>query len=138
MTSGLTARRARALRALCDTYVPAVVPPAVEADDPTGFWRRTASDLGTDEAVGRYLLDELEPTDRDGMLKLLDLLGVAGFPVLPQGARESLIAALRRASADLADGLDAYRILTLIEHYGRPVDGRANPNWEQFGYPGPP
>lgn len=136
--SELTPRRARALRALCDTYIPTVAPPAVEADDPTGFWSRSASDLATDGAVGRYIVEELGDADREGMLQLLDLLAVTGFARMPQAARESLLLGLRRTSADIADGLDAYRALTMVEYYGRPTDGEWNPNWEQFGYPGPP
>jgi choline dehydrogenase-like flavoprotein len=134
----MTDRQRRTLRALCDTYIPAVEPPAVEADDPTGFWGRAASDLDVDVAVATYVREELSESDRAGMLRLLDLLGVTGFPYLPRRAREAALVALRRASQEVADGLDAFRVMTMAEFYGgTDPDGR-NPNWAQLGYPGPP
>jgi choline dehydrogenase-like flavoprotein len=138
MTPQLTPRRTRVLAALCDTFVPAVEPPAVERDDPTGFWGRRATDLGVDRAVGEYVLTDVEPEDRDGLLRLLDVLGVAGITWRSTRGRERLVRGLRRLSPDVADGLDAYRALTMLEFYGRSAPGERNPNWEQLGYPGPP
>lgn len=60
MTSSLSPRQERALRALCDTYVGAVEPPTVESDDPTGFWGRSASDLDAHVAVADHVLGELD------------------------------------------------------------------------------
>lgn len=134
----LTARRREVLRALCDTYAPAVEPPAVEADDPTGFWARTASDLDVDAAVGAFVLEEMEEDDRAGMLRLLDLLALTGFHRLPSPAREATVKALRRLSPAIADGLAAFRTLTLVEFYGGTGPDGTNPNWAQLGYPGPP
>jgi choline dehydrogenase-like flavoprotein len=138
VTAELTSRRARVLASLCDTFVPAVEPPAAETDDPTGFWSRRATDLGVDRAVGAYVVEALDPHDRDGMLRLLDLLAACGLTRLPAGARERLVRGLRRLSPEIADGLDAYRSLTMLEFYGSSTAGTRNPNWEQLGYPGPP
>jgi choline dehydrogenase-like flavoprotein len=136
--SQLTPRRARALAAVCDTFVPAVEPPGVERDDPTGFWGRRASDLDVPRRVGEYVVTGLAPQDRDGLLRLLDLLHLAGITRRSQTARERLVRGLRRLSPDVADGLDAFRSLTMLEFYGRSAPDGRNPNWEQLGYPGPP
>lgn len=138
MTSSLSPRQERTLRALCDTYVTSVEPPSVESGDPTGFWERTASDLDTHAAVADHVLGELDEEDREGMIQLLDVVAMLGFAHLPQAAREATLRGLHRLSDDIAEGLDAYRVLTMMEFYGRADAGRRNPNWEQFGYPGPP
>lgn len=138
MISSLSPRQQRTLRALCDTYVAGVEPPSVESDDPTGFWDRTASDLDAPAAVADHVLSELDEEDREGMIQLLDVMAMLGFVHLPQVAREATLRGLHRLSDDIADGLDAYRVLTMMEFYGRAGAGRRNPNWEQFGYPGPP
>jgi choline dehydrogenase-like flavoprotein len=131
-------RRARTLAALCDTFVASVRPPDVEADDPTGFWARTASDLGAPAAVARRLGVVATDEDRDGIGRLLDLLRLAGLTRLPQGAREGLVKALGAASADALAAFDALRALTMLEVYGRGTPGVANPMWAQLGYDGPP
>ncbi|MBW3659382.1 MAG: GMC family oxidoreductase N-terminal domain-containing protein [Actinobacteria bacterium] len=126
------------LRALCDTFVPPVEPPAVEAHDPTGFWARRASDLGIHSSVALYVETELAREDRDGMVALLDALGKLRFASLPQRARETLLRTLGRVSTDAAAGIAAYRGLTLLLFYGATGDDGRNPNWAQLGYPGPP
>lgn len=131
-------RRLRTLAALCDTFVPAVRPPAVEAADPTGFWARTASDLDVAPRVAAYLEQIAPPADLADMEKLLDVLRAAGIERLPQPAREGLVKGLARLDDDAARGLEAYRGLTMLEYYGGTGDGDRNPNWEQLGYPGPP
>ena len=130
-------RRLATLAALCDTFVPPVRPPSVEAGDPTGFWARRASDLDVAPRVASYLEQIASPADLEGLAKLLDVLRLAGIERLPQRLREGLLHALARLDADAAEGLDAYRGLTMLEYYGSAVDGH-NPNWEQFRYPGPP
>ena len=132
-----TEPRRTTLQALCDTFVAAVPPPDVEAGDPTGFWGRQASDLGVPDRVAA-LLDTLPEEDRAGMLQLLDLLRASGFRHLPQTAREATVNGLRRASADVRDGLEAYGALTLMEFYGGVGPDGRNPNWDQLDYPGPP
>lgn len=138
MAEGWTEGRRRTLAALCDTFIPAVAPPAVEADDPTGFWRRAASDLDVGRQVMAILDRDVAPDDRDGMLKLLDVLRSAGLTRLPQAGREGLVKALRRTSDDVARGLDGYRDAAMFVFYGAPDDDGTNPNWAQLGYPGPP
>jgi len=44
MTDWMTDNRSAALRAICDTVVPSIE----RADDPTGFWARKSTDVGTE------------------------------------------------------------------------------------------
>lgn len=134
----MLAHQLSTLRALCDTFVPAVAPPAVEAHDPTGFWARRASDVGVHSSVALYVETELARADRDGMVALLDALGKLRFRSLPQTAREVVLRTLGRASVDAEAGIAAYRGLTLFLYYGAAGDDGRNPNWSQLGYPGPP
>lgn len=128
--------RLQTLRVLCDTYVPAVRSPANAPDDP--FWSRTASDRGVEYDVAAYIQDELDAEDREGLLKLLDLLTATGFRWLPRSAREAVVKGLR-TSDQIAAGLDALRALTQLFFYGKPdEDSGLNPNWAMLGYPGPP
>ncbi|MDX1658814.1 MAG: GMC family oxidoreductase [Nitriliruptorales bacterium] len=139
MAEQWTDARRRTLAELCDTYLPAVEPPAVEAHDPTGFWSRTAADLDVAPRLADWLDDDASEEDREGLLKLLDLLRVAGFNLLPQAAREGLLRTLHRSNDDIALGLDTFRGGAMMLFYGAQApDGGENPNWDQLGYPGPP
>jgi choline dehydrogenase-like flavoprotein len=126
------------LQALCDTFIPAVEPPAVEAHDPTGYWARRASDVGVHNSVALYVETQLDPEDRDGMVALLDALGKLRFASLPLRACETIVRGLARASADAAEGLAAYRGLAMLLFYGASGEDGHNPTWAQLGYPGPP
>jgi choline dehydrogenase-like flavoprotein len=130
-------RRSRALRALCDTFVPAVRPPRALEGDPDGFFGRRASDLRVDRAVAGYIHTRLAAADREGLGRLVDLLAATGFARLPQPARERLVLRLRGASPELREGIDGLRALTMLLFYGLPLNG-FNPNWTASGYTGPP
>src|ERR1700688_4476693 len=95
MTAELTVNQRLALRALCDTYVPAIK----VADDPTGFWARSASDLGVPEELARYLLDTVPEPLRGALLGLLDALAAAGLVAASQGQREKILASVAGSSA---------------------------------------
>ncbi|HVM00151.1 MAG TPA: GMC family oxidoreductase [Egibacteraceae bacterium] len=129
-------RRLGALRALCDTFVPAVDPPRVASPDP--YWARTASDVGTERAVAGYIATRLGEEDRAGLEQLLDVLAGMGFSRLPLIARTAAVKALRQTAADVARGLDGLRALTMLHFYALPDERGANPNWPVVGYPGPP
>ena len=131
-------RQQAALSAVCDTFVPAVRPPAVEADDPTGFWARRASDLDVPAGVAEELDRRLDADELDGVRQLLDLLATSGFARLPQAGRELALAAIARTGEEAADGIGGLRALTLNLFYGAVGPGGTNPNWRQSGYPGPP
>jgi choline dehydrogenase-like flavoprotein len=121
------------LRVLCDTIVP-----SIEHDpDPTGFWARSATDVGTDEAIGQAM--ELMPPDQvEGLGQLLDALAEQGFDEASQLSREQLLLNLQLASRDAAFGVGALTALSLFFTYGL-VDETTgqNPNWRELGYPGP-
>jgi choline dehydrogenase-like flavoprotein len=148
MTAELTVNQRLALRALCNTYVPSIK----VADDPTGFWARSASDLGVPEELARYLLTVPEPL-RGALLALLDALAAAGLVTASQGERERILARVARSSPEAAAGLAFYEKRTLLLNYGLPEDpppnrnlvtygtpggpSAQNPNWAVMGYPGP-
>ena len=121
------------LRALCDTIVPSIE----HEPDPTGFWARSATDLGTDEAIAQAL--ELMPPDQvEGLGQLLDALAMQGFLGSSQLSREQLLLNLQLASRDAAFGVGALTALSLFFAYGLVDEATGqNPNWQAFGYPGP-
>ena len=129
-------RRLKSLRAVCDTFVPAVAPPKTAPPDP--FWGRVASDLGVERAVAGYIASRLGDADRAGLEQFLDVLARSGFSRLPLAARTGMLKALRRTHPDLTRGIDALRALTMLFFYARPDDTGTNPNWPTVGYPGPP
>jgi choline dehydrogenase-like flavoprotein len=120
----LTESQNQVLRTLCDTVVPAIERP----DDPDGFWARTATDIGVDQAVAGMLegLPELVP--------LLDVLGAQGFTAQASPeSREQMLVTLSLASFAAGAGLTALVNLILFFTYGLP----GNPNWTTLRYPGP-
>jgi hypothetical protein len=134
MTTRLSDAHAAALRAACDTFFPAIARP--DADDPTGFWGRRASDLGIDTAVAG-VIQQLPYSERSGLFRLLEALAAHGLTVAEPEAREQLIDALQSSSAQAARGIASLRRLTLLLAYTITDDDGRNPNWRAFGYPGP-
>src|SRR3954468_23082505 len=135
MTMQLTDRQRAVLRTLCDT----VVPPVEREDDPTGFWARTASDLGTPEGVEEMLGMIPDDTISAGLLQLLEVLDSQGLARQPsQLSREQILKNIGMASPDGEAGLRALIGMTLFLQYGVPnPETFRNPNWDQLGYPGP-
>jgi choline dehydrogenase-like flavoprotein len=134
MTQEMTEERRAVLRALCDTIVPRIE----RAEDPDGFWGRTATDLDVDQGV-EQLLGELPDDLRAGLMQLLDALGAQGFLTAPsQLSREQLLRTMTLGSSQAAAGVNALAGMTLFLTYGGcdPQTGQ-NPNWRTFGYPGP-
>ncbi|MEA2450226.1 MAG: hypothetical protein QOG63_2158 [Thermoleophilaceae bacterium] len=122
------------LRLFCDTVVP-----RIERDpDPTGFWARTATDLGVPEGV-EGLIDTLDDELRGGLLQLLDAIASQGIARMPsQLSREQVLRNMSLASPEAAGGIQALVGMTLFLQYGMPDPHTGqNPNWELFGYPGP-
>ena len=136
MTSQLNEQQRATLQALCDTIVP-----AIERDpDPDGFWSRRASDLGINHAVEAVVLGLPDPASRDGLVELIDVLGLQRLAAAPsQASREQILRNLTLASPAAAGGVWALTAMTLFLYYGAPIDPQTgqNPNWATFGYPGP-
>jgi len=120
------------LRAVCDTVVPRVE----GREDPDGYWARTASDVGVDRAL-EQLIAGLPEDLAVGLFFLLEVLAAQGFAAASQEGRERQLADLAGLSADAALGVQAYRQLTLLLHYGMPGATGRNPSWSMLGYPGP-
>jgi choline dehydrogenase-like flavoprotein len=123
----------QALGLLCDT----VVPPLARVPDPTGFWARSATDVGADRAV-LEALGRLPPGYEDALLGLLDVLGQHGFLTASRESREQILRNVALMSRLGGMGVGALRSLTLLFTYGLvdPATG-TSPFWAQFGYPGP-
>jgi choline dehydrogenase-like flavoprotein len=133
MPDQLTEAQRQTLRRLCDT----IVPPIAHDPDPTGFWARSATDVGTDDAIVQAL-DQMPPDQRAGLQQLLDALAGQGFLDASQPSREQLLVNLQLASRDAAFGIGALTALTLFFTYGLVDEATGqNPNWRAFGYPGP-
>ena len=136
MTSQLNEQQRATLQAVCDTIVP-----AIERDpDPHGFWGRRASELGINHAVEAIVLGLPDPASRDGLIELLDVLGLQRLAQAPsQASREQILRNLTLASPAAAGGVAALTAMTLFLFYGAPIDPQTgqNPNWPTFGYPGP-
>lgn len=129
-------RRLAVLATLADIAVPSVAPPRSGAGDPA-FWARRAGDLDIGDAVAGMIATRLQPGDAAGLTELLDALARLQVDRLPGPVRDTVLAGLRRASADVARGLEAVRTLTLLLFYGLADADGTNPNWAAVGYPGP-
>ncbi|MCX4671652.1 GMC family oxidoreductase [Streptomyces sp. NBC_01381] len=133
MTTGLTESQRAVLRAVCDTVVPRIE----RADDPDGFWRRTASDLGVDVALEQFVA--AMPTEqRAGLVELLDGLAAQDFPRVSQLSREQILRTVAMLGSQAAAGMSGLVGVVLFLAYGAPDPQTGhNPNWRVFGYPGP-
>ena len=121
------------LQVLCDTIVPSIE----RADDPDGFWARSATQLGADQGIADAL-DTLKAEDRDGLLQLLDVLASQDFNTVSQASREQLLLTNSLASMEAAIGIKLLTSLTLLITYGAPDPQTGqNPNWKTLGFPGP-
>jgi choline dehydrogenase-like flavoprotein len=134
------------LRALCDTFVPSI---QVESD-PTGFWARSASDVGTDTALAEYLFQYVPEEKRAPLLAFLDALGAQDFVGASQDQREGILNQIYNSSPQGAGGVTFFQKQTILFAYGLPETAEPNenyvtygspqgqnPNWEVLGYPGP-
>jgi choline dehydrogenase-like flavoprotein len=135
---GLQERHRTVLATLAETFAPAVRPPDAERDDPHGFWGRTASDLGVGPLLADRLEELLRPDELEELGKLLDLLRVTGFGLLPQGGREAVLRSLGALNEEAATAIDGIRGIAMQLFYGTVDTSGRNPNWDELGYPGPP
>jgi choline dehydrogenase-like flavoprotein len=135
MTPELSESQREALRAFCDTIVPSLE----RAPDPDGFWSRKATDVAIDAGVAELVTSIPDDTIRTGLLQLLDVIASQGITRAPtQLSREQIVRNLQLASPDAAAGIGALSGMTLFLYYGAPdPQTGVNPNWKQFGFPGP-
>jgi choline dehydrogenase-like flavoprotein len=129
----MSEERRAVLRAVCDTVVPSLE----RADDPDGFWARTASDVGVPENL-EGVIALMAPFQQEGLAELLDGLGELGFVSASQRSREQLLQNLAALGPAAAVGVGALTGLTLFLAYGAPDPQTGqNPFWRTFGYSGP-
>lgn len=146
MRTELSETQSIVLRELCDTFVPSI---QVE-EDPLGFWARTASDIGSDQAIAKSLFQDVPEPLRNALISLLEDLGTRGFAKASQQQREEMLAELSSSSPQLEGMITYFQKQTLVLTYGLPEEpGESstgvtygspqgqNPNWETMGYPGP-
>ena len=124
--------RREVLRAICDT----VCPPLERANDPDGFWGRSGTDVGADEALAATI-EGLPPEQRDGLWQLADGLARMGFLSASPRSREQLLRNLSTLGPAAAAGGQTLTGLALFFAYGMPGQSGRNPFWATFGYPGP-
>lgn len=128
-----TETRRECLRAFCDTLFPTLP----EAPDPTGFWRRSASDIGVHLAFTDAIDNSFTAAAQAGVFRLLDAFAGMGFAGSPLAARESLLHAMIDSSPAAAIGITRLIRMVLGLCYVLPDRNGRNPNWEAIGYPGP-
>jgi choline dehydrogenase-like flavoprotein/heme-degrading monooxygenase HmoA len=146
MSTELNDTQQSVLRALCDTIVPSINVP----EDSSGFWSRTASDLGVDKIIAGVITGGVPSALRDALLGLLDILAKQEFVGAQQARREQVLGAVAGSSPQAAAGILFFEKQTLLLTYGLPetpdpvpsavIFGSPkgqNPNWEVIGYPGP-
>jgi choline dehydrogenase-like flavoprotein len=133
MNEWMTDERRATLKAICDTIVPSLQ----RAEDPTGFFARSASDVGTDAALVEYLA-AMPDEQREGLLGLIDALGAQGINQVSPASRESLLMRTAMLGPQATMGVGALISLTLFLTYSLPDPATGqNAMWAQFGYPGP-
>jgi choline dehydrogenase-like flavoprotein len=121
------------LRAVCDTFVPSLP----RTPDPHGFWARSATDMGADQAIVQTLA-MLPDEQAAGLLMLLDALAEQGFVAASRLSREQLLRTTSLANRDAASGIAAMLGLTMLATYaGVDPETGQNPNWPVLGFPGP-
>jgi len=122
------------LKAVCDTVVP-----SLERDeDPDGFWTRSASDVGTPEALEQLIEETMPDEQREGLGELLGGLAELGFLTSSRRSREQHLRNLIMLGSDAAAGGQALTALTLFLSYGAPDPQTGqNPFWKTLGFPGP-
>src|SRR5918992_3353622 len=122
------------LKAVCDTVVPSLE----HEPDPDGFWARSASDVGTPEALEELIDDTMPDDQREGLLELLGGLAQLGFLEASRRSREQHLRNLVMLGFDAAAGGAALTALTLFLAYGAPDPQTGqNPFWKTLGFPGP-
>jgi choline dehydrogenase-like flavoprotein len=129
----LTEERRRTLKALFDTFLPAID----ATDDPGGMLARGASEMGLAAVFEQKISEAMMPEEIEGLGQLLDGLSEQELSARPQPEREAIVHAVAASGAEARLGLDALRASALMLFYALPDEAGTNPNWEGIGFPGP-
>ncbi len=142
---GMTPEERHTLRILADTIVPAINVP----EDPDGFYRRKASDIGVDEDVARIIETYVPPKQRSDFRRFLRtiespalnllLAGLPGrFSRMPQGARERYLLSWAHSLLPIKRrGFHSAKRLIAFLAYSKVLEDGRNPNWSAMGYAAP-
>lgn len=132
--AALSSVQREVLTALVDTAVPAL--PAPDGEDPHGFWGRSGSDVGADEALAQFLSTLPEP-DQAGIAQLLDGLTLLGFPHQGRAAREAMLGTMMALAPEAGIAIATLRGASCMLAHSLVDETGRNPFWPQYGYPGP-
>ncbi|HRF46271.1 MAG TPA: GMC family oxidoreductase N-terminal domain-containing protein [Anaerolineales bacterium] len=133
------------LTALCDTLVPTLK----RADDPHGFWARSAADLGVPRLFTRAVRDLQSPEQGRELKLLLEALGrgATALPLTGQARPFTALSPLERERVlqrwstsslpPLRRAFQALKRLTLALYYTAPDASGANPAYAALGYERP-
>lgn len=140
-----TPRQMETLRAICDTFVPAL---AVDDPDPSGFFARSASAMYIPQHIAEILAEYA--AERLGQVRLvLDLLdqplinsifGGVNLPFRQMDINQRTATLRDWAESRLDLRRSAHLVLkrlALLLFYTLVAANGKNPNWEAIGYPGP-
>jgi choline dehydrogenase-like flavoprotein len=141
----LTPRERHVLATLCDALIPRLdVRP-----DPTGFYARSATDLGVDGDVARIAETYFSAEQRSDFRRLLHtvdspvlnlLLGARPlrFSKLDGSAQEGyLLGWARSRLVTKRKGFQAIKRLVAFLHYAKVLETGINPTWSAIGYDPP-
>ncbi|HZY45887.1 MAG TPA: GMC family oxidoreductase N-terminal domain-containing protein, partial [Anaerolineae bacterium] len=143
ITQPLSPRQFATLIAICDTLVPSIE----RDDDPSGFWKRKASDLNVPQLIVETvftLQDEVSQAQFKQLLSLLDQpitsLALTGhfkrFVDLSLREREKTLQRWSLSSIGLLrQGFQGLKRLTHVLYYITLDANGSNPNWQVMGYP---
>ncbi len=137
----LTRAESSVLRSVCDTLIPPL-------DDPSPFYRRSASDLSIDALIADAVENTFQPGNARDFRRILSVfdsrlynLLLTGRPVkfstMSSAAREGYMQAWRDSPLGLKrSAFQALKRLTcFLDYSSTGLDGM-NPNWPEIGYPG--
>jgi choline dehydrogenase-like flavoprotein len=138
----LTQAESSVLRSVCDTYVPPL-------DDPSPFYRRSASDIHVDALLAEAVEGALQPENARDFKRILSVIDSALYNLVLTGKpqrfsslspeeRERYLLSWRDSSISLKrTAFQALKRLTCFLAYSSTGADGLNPNWADIGYPGP-
>jgi choline dehydrogenase-like flavoprotein len=143
---GLTPKEREVLTALCDAIVPSV---ELE-DDPFGFYRLKASDMGVDVEIERLFKASLSPEQQEGFRRLLRTMDgratnllLTGLPsrftgMSPSERQRYLLGWSRSGLSKKRQAFQVMKRLVVLLFYSMAPSDGINPAWRAIGYDGPP
>jgi choline dehydrogenase-like flavoprotein len=138
----LTEAEGSTLRGICDALVPAI-------DEPSPFYRRSATDISVDSMLADAIENSLLPANSRDFRRVLSVMDSRLYNLILTGrpakisamgpkAREDYLAAWRDSPIALKrTAFQALKRLTCFLAYASTGPTGMNQNWADIGYPGP-